>query len=265
MDAHVDAFHRQGYVILPDVLTAGQCARLRDIIDAMDAAQPKRRRSKGRHPIHRRVFEQHPRESLDVFRNARVLGLCKRLLGVCGSSRGKGDRCLATHVMHNNAFCVRPGGRGMSPSWHTDDAPLFTTDDGGPLPPGVTVAPMVLTCMYYLNDVRGPQDGMTHVIPGSHRLGRPCTREDAEAMACVAPAVTAGSVLVISSSVWHRGASVPPDGRDRYVFQVSYGRRLVGHKYGTIMNYVLPEGVEALLETEEDRTLMGFLQGGPYG
>lgn len=167
-------------------------------------------------------------------------------------------------MIHNNAFHVVPGGRGQAPVWHTDDPPLFTTTDGSPLPENIIVAPLVLTCMYYLNDIRGPIDGMTHIIPGSHRFGRPCEREVAEKMDCIAPAVTAGTCLIISSSLWHRGASIPEEGHDRYVFQVSYGRRLVGHKHKTIMNYQLPKAMNDLLITEEDKALMGYLQGGAY-
>jgi hypothetical protein len=120
--------------------------------------------------------------------------------------------------------------------------------------------------MYYLNDVRGAIDGMTHLIPGSHRFGRPCNDEEVVPLekSVIAPEVKAGTCLIISSSLWHRGAAVPPEGRERYLFQVSYGRRLVGHKHKTIMDYTLPQNVKNELKTEEDRELMGFLQGGAY-
>mmetsp|Transcript_33124 Transcript_33124/g.51776 ORF Transcript_33124/g.51776 Transcript_33124/m.51776 type:complete len:85 (-) Transcript_33124:133-387(-) len=83
-------------------------------------------------------------------------------------------------------------------------------------------------------------------------------------MRCVAPAVTAGTCLIISSAVWHRGCRVSREGNPRYLFQVSYGRRLVGHKHKSIMDYTLPRGVRQLLVSEEDRQLMGYLQGGAY-
>jgi ectoine hydroxylase-related dioxygenase (phytanoyl-CoA dioxygenase family) len=192
----------------------------------------------------------------------------KALIGMCGASPNSqtSDRNLKVHVMHNNAFKVPAGGRGQYPKWHTDDAPLFMTTDGSSLPESVIVAPMVLTCMYYLNDVRGAVDGMTHLIPGSHRFGRCCTEEEAQKLEkkIVAPEVKAGTCLIISSSLWHRGAAVQEGGRDRYLLQVSYGRRLVGHKHKSIMNYVLPKNVEDQLKTEEDRELMGFLEGGAY-
>ena len=179
---------------------------------------------------------------------------------MAGTSRHP-DKSLTAHVIHNNAYKIEPGMRGQAPTWHTDDPPLFS----GELPPNVHIAPLVLTVMYYLNDIReGEIDGMTHVIPGSHRLGRPCTREEAEGMKCVAPGVERGTALIISSALWHRGCRVGREGRARYVFQVSYGRRLVGHKHRSIMDYTLPRGVRQLLRSEEERQLMGYLQGGAY-
>jgi len=167
--------------------------------------------------------------------------------------------------MHNNAYRVDPGGRGQAPVWHTDDAPTFTTLDGGPLPDTVVTAPLVLTCMYYLNEIRGPRDGGTRVIPGSHRFGRPCTSRDAENCPQQYAQGPEGSVLIISSDLWHRGASVEEGSMPRYVFQVSYGRRLVGHKHGSIMNYQLPPvTMEAIDNDDDTREIMGFLQGGAY-
>jgi ectoine hydroxylase-related dioxygenase (phytanoyl-CoA dioxygenase family) len=114
--------------------------------------------------------------------------------------------------MHNNAFCIKPGMRGQAAVWHQDDAPLFTSVSGEPLSEEFIVAPMVITCMYYLNDIRGEVDGMTQVIPGSHRFGIPCNPSVASVYDYVVPAVTKGTALLISSSVWHKGAPVFPEG-----------------------------------------------------
>jgi hypothetical protein len=62
--------------------------------------------------------------------------------------------------------------------------------------------------------------------------------------------------------VWHRGA--PNNSKiDRDTLQLSYGRRIIGAKHGTIMNYKMPEHVyngrgQKLLDR------LGFLQGGAY-
>jgi hypothetical protein len=213
---YVQMFQRDGFLLVPDVLSPIQCRELRDIIDNLDASGHHRgRQNTQRHIMHKCLFEQYPEQCFNIFKNDTILPIVKDLISMAGSSR-RDDRSLIAHVIHNNAFKVSPGGDGQAARWHTDDPPLFIGD----LPPDVHIAPMVLTCMYYLNDVRGAVDGMTHVIPGSHRLGRPCTAEEAEQMPFVCPSVRAGSVLIISSAVWHRGSSVAPDGNPRYLFQV---------------------------------------------
>ncbi len=258
-------FNRNGFLLIPGVLDAAECRELRKIIDDLDKAGKGRdRRKTSRHTVHKALFTKYPKECIRIFKKERVLSICKALISQCGSAHGARDSCYTTHVMHNNAYCVRPGQKGQAPNWHTDDAPLFMTTTGESLPSNVVVAPMVLTCMYYLNDVRGPVDGMTHVIPESHRFGRFCTGAEAEQLEFLAPSVRAGTALIISSSLWHRGAGVHKDGNPRYTFQVSYARRLVGHKHGTIMDFVMPAKVKRLLQTDEDRQLLGYLQGGAY-
>jgi len=260
----IKKFQRDGFLLVPSVLDENKCNELKNIIDGLDGPDSNKRDKKyNKHTVHKTVFEKFPTECLDVFKNETIVPIVKRLLGMAGTSR-KNDKSLLAHVMHNNAFKISPGGRGQAPSWHTDDAPLFS----GELPDHVHVAPMVLTCMYYLNDVHGAADGMTHVIPGSHRFGRPCTNEEVESSMqekIYCPEfIPKGSVMIISSSVWHRGSAVAKTGNARYLFQVSYGRRLVGHKHKSIMDYHLPSNVKNKLKTDEDKELMGYLQGGAY-
>ena len=215
----------------------------------------------------KRLFEQDPALCLSVFKHDIVLPVVQRLLGCCGSARGRGDSCLTTHVIHNNAYRINPGGRGQAASWHTDDAPTFLTHNGRPLPDSVVVAPLVLTCMYFLNDLTTPGHGGTRVIAGSHRFGKACSNEvvQTEGSPISYAQCPTGSVLIISSHTWHSGAPVAADcPASRYVSQVTYGRRLIRHKHGSIMNYQLPKTVEKAMKTVDDEKLMGFLQGGAY-
>jgi len=264
MDEEVAFFNKNGYILIPDALTESECEELKNMIDTLDNKTKGDKKKQSRHQMHKVVFIQYPELCLRIFKNKRIHSLCKKIIGMCGSPRGSSDTSLKMHVIHNNTYCVQPGQRGQAPVWHTDDPPLFITTNEKNLPDNIIFAPTVLTCMYYLNDIRGPIDGMTHVIPGSHRFGRLCTKDDAESQNFIAPAVKKGTALIISSSVWHRGSNVAPEGRPRYVFQVSYGRRLVGHKHDTIMDFVMPNQVKNLLKTDEDKELMGYLQGGAY-
>lgn len=249
---------RQGYVVLPEALNPEIVAQLRGVIDRNAKGGSKKKRT-----MYRRVFEDHPELCLRVFQNETVLPIVQRLLAHCGSSRGRGDSCLTAHIIHNNAYRIDPGTKGQATNWHTDDAPTFLTTHGGPLPKGVICAPLVLTCMYFLNDLKSPKDGGTRVIEGSHRFGVPCSNETAREHADLYAACPAGSCLIISSHTWHRGSPVEGE-NPRYVFQATYGRRLVGHKHGSIMDYKLPPKMKNLLDTQEDKQLMGYLKGGAY-
>ena len=265
-----DDFMRQGYVLLPAVLDKDTVQQLVQLIDRQSTVRGGKRKSpknNRRHVVLKRLFEHDPALCLSVFRHATVLPIVQRLLGCCGSARGCNDSCLTTHVIHNNAYRIDPGGRGQAAAWHTDDAPTFLTHNGRPLPDSVVIAPLVLTCMYFLNDLATPDHGGTRVITGSHRFGKACSPEAVQTLdrPISYARCPAGSVLIISSHTWHCGAPVAADcPSSRYVFQVTYGRRLVGHKHDSIMNYQLPKAVEKVLKTDDDFKLMGFLQGGAY-
>lgn len=266
-------FQKNGYLLIENALSNEECETLKNIIDTLDnqskfkTTNNKKLKNIKSHNVHKNVFENYPEVCLNIFQNKTVLHVVKTLISSCGSSRGSKDTCLKTHVIHNNAFKILPGNRGQAQGWHTDDAPIFIDHHkvgSGRIPDHITVAPLALTCMYYLNDIRGEVDGMTHIIPGSHRYTSYCTQDVAESMQCLAPAVNKGTLMIISPYLWHRGAEVKPEGNPRYLFQVTYGRRLVGHKFKTIMDYHLPTNVKSMLKTDEEKELMGYLQGGAY-
>jgi hypothetical protein len=68
---------------------------------------------------------------------------------------------------------------------------------------------------------------------------------------------------MFNCQVWHRGAPNTSD-RIRYMTQISYARRLIGHKYYPFMNYQMPEHVYANAD-ERLKRLLGFLPHGAYG
>ena len=158
-------FHRQGYVVIPEVLSRDQIEQLKAVIDKQSqATRDHKMKKKKRHAMFKRVFEEHPTLCLEVFKNETVLPVVRGLLNHCGSARGHGDHSLEAHIIHNNAFRMDPGMRGQAPRWHTDDPPIFQTESGKPLPPKVRIAPLVVTCMFFLNDLNTPEDGGTESL-----------------------------------------------------------------------------------------------------
>jgi ectoine hydroxylase-related dioxygenase (phytanoyl-CoA dioxygenase family) len=167
------------------------------------------------------------------------------------------------HVFHNSAFCTLPG-KGLT-EWHQDD-PAYYFVSQGEAPANVHLPVLCFTCNYYLTDVTEKEHGSTEVVPGSHFFGAraPSVLEgtpwEDRVVANLGPA---GSVVIFSNLVWHRGGPNQSQ-RTRYVSQVGYAHRMIGHKYYPFMNYQMPEHVYAAAGPRLKR-LLGFLPHGHYG
>ena len=262
----VEQFHRDGFLVVNNVLSAEQIAALKDDLDRAieaDVGAPGggayAGKSLGLH-IQERLFERS-RANLELFDLEPIVSFAETLIGE------------STHVFHNNSFRTYPGG-GIS-AWHMDDRPHYLVTHGE-RPTNVRLPVMFFTCNYYLTDVETVEHGPTEVIPGSHLFGAlPPKSERAvhgapDAMAgtpyekLIHPCLgLAGSVVMFNNQVWHRGAPNLTE-RTRYITQVSYGRRIVGHMYYPFMNYVMPEHVYKDADARRKR-LLGFLPHGPYG
>lgn len=246
----VEQFHRDGFLVLQDVLTPEMCAAMRDDLDK--ALKENHEDGEGIIQLHHRMFEVSP-TNLSLFDLEPIVTFAEKLIAE------------TTHVIHNNSFKVYPGpGKGIT-TWHQDDSPHFLVTEGE-APKNIKLPVLLFTANYYLTDVETPEYGPTQLIPGSHLYGKRCPTviegtqwEDKTVYGCG----KAGSVVMFNNQVWHRGAPNLSD-RVRYITQVSYARRLVGHKYSPFMNYQMPEHVWANANPHLKR-LLGFLPNGAYG
>lgn len=174
---------------------------------------------------------------------------------------GRGNT-LKAHLIHNNAFTVPPNGRGQAPTFHTDDClQNVIIPEGKTLPEWIRLPVMVVTWMCWLSDCDTPEKGPTHVVPGSHRFGRTVDRDLAEKLAIPACG-KAGTCVLINNQVWHRGCENTSD-TPRETLQLTFARRIIGHKHKSIMNYNMPKHVYEN-KKEETKERLGFLQGGAY-
>lgn len=245
----VKQFHRDGYLFLPNVLPAEWTAELRADLDR--ALAERTDDCGGFVELRMRMFETSA-ANLCLFDMEPIASFAEALVSpIC-------------HVIHNNSF-LTPIGKGLD-FWHQDDPPHYIVTDGQP-PTNVRLPVLLFTCNYYLTDVPAPEYGPTEVIPGSHLFGAapPSQKLDGtpweeKVVSCVGPA---GSVVMFNNQVWHRGGPNRSD-RVRYITQVSYARRIIGHKYGTFMNYQMPEHVYRDADPRLKR-LLGFLPHGAYG
>jgi ectoine hydroxylase-related dioxygenase (phytanoyl-CoA dioxygenase family) len=186
----VETFHRQGFLVVHDVLTPERIAPLKADLDR--ALVENDEEGDGVIQLHHRMFEISP-TNLSLFDLEPIVSFAEALIvGPC-------------HVVHNNSFRVQPG-KGIT-TWHQDDSPHFLVTHGEP-PANVRLPVLLFTANYYLTDVEAPEYGPTEVIPGSHLFGAsppPAmegTKWEDQVVSCCG---RAGSVVLFNNQVWHRG------------------------------------------------------------
>jgi ectoine hydroxylase-related dioxygenase (phytanoyl-CoA dioxygenase family) len=254
IDQWVEQFNRDGYLFLEEVLIPEFCAELRADLDAELARLSNSMNGKSDEDanlrLRVRMFE-HSRANVRLFEQEPIVSFAEALLT---------EQC---HVVHNNSFITKRGG-GLS-GWHQDDPPHLTVTHGD-APTNIRLRCLLFTANYYLTDVTERKHGGTEVIPGSHLFGKPCpsAMDGTEYAKRVVPCLgKAGSVVLFNNQVWHRGGPNESD-RVRYITQVSYAWRIIGHRYAPFMNYQMPEHVYAGAGPRLKR-LLGFLPSGAYG
>lgn len=264
LQKYVDFFHKNGYLVIPHALTPERCHKLRKDLD-LDLGQQSQEHKKIY--FSSRMFERSP-SNLELFELEPVISFAEKLIG------DTEDKTVAyksgipfsnsVHVIHNNSFIVPSRNQGLAGStWHQDDSLHVLSLDGKPLK-NVRLNVLAFTINFYLIDVLTVENGPTQVIPGSHLFGKAChphlVDEDYEIHSCLAPM---GAAVCFNNQVWHRGAPNLSD-TARYITQVTYGKRLVGHKYYPFMNYQMPEHCYVNASPRLKR-LLGFLPHGAYG
>jgi hypothetical protein len=263
----IESFHRDGFLIIHNVLPPEQCDSLRhDLDEAFEKAGCQQKHHPDRKFV-KRMFE-HSRHNLNLFALEPIVTFAEHLIGGAnGPEYGLHDgipNANVVHVIHNNSFTIPPGSDGLAQNkWHQDDTPHVLSLDGKPLT-NIRLNVLAFTVNYYLTDVLSPENGPTQVIPGSHLFGKFCDGDlsgyDDRIHSCLG---AKGTAVCFNNQVWHRG-SRNTSSISRYITQITYAKRLVGHKYAPFMNYQMPshcyEGVDQRLQQ-----LLGFLPNGAYG
>jgi ectoine hydroxylase-related dioxygenase (phytanoyl-CoA dioxygenase family) len=267
-DKMANFFYDNGYVILENALSKELVEKLSFELNLAEENFKKTQTEKelkkleknNRHRVHKCFFENSP-TTVDVIENSKLMDFAQHIIGDVPGNR-PGSNSLTAHVIHNNAFIIQPGGRGQAPSWHVDD-PLqqVIVPNNYTLPPNIRLPILNATYMIWLSDCDTPDKGPTYIVPGSHRFGRPVSNYEADKYGIPACG-KAGTAVLVNANVWHRGcenkSNVP-----RETLQITVGRRIIGHKFKSIMNYQMPEHV---LKGRSDilKQRLGFLEGGAY-
>lgn len=261
-------FYDKGFVILDNALSEETIANVRkDLYDLDTLFQNSKKENKRkkdikdkRHDVHKCFFENSP-GTMDIIENSLLTDFAQYVIGDVPGNR-EGSNSLTAHLIHNNAFIVPPGGRGQAPVWHVDD-PLqqVIIPYDQKLPVNIRLPVLLCTYMIWLSDCDTPENGPTYIVPESHRFGKILDKNEAEKKG-IPMCGKAGTAILINPNVYHRGCenkSLVP----RETLQLTFGRRIIGHKHKTIMDYTMPKHVyESRSEKLKER--MGFLQGGAY-
>ena len=197
----LDRFYRDGCVLVPGVLGADECARLRGIADEIAKTDPSF------------VIREPEEKSLafaELFIREPILSLVRAVLGP------------AARFCAENVIRTVPG-QAIS-HWHVDDIVEY------PLPPDVPRWPAPLPLIWMsvqvaLSDILTQEDGPTEIVPGSQLSGRDCPKENPvfEGHGPTSMFCRAGDIYLFNHQVWHRGS--PNTGkRTRYLMQLQYAR-----------------------------------------
>jgi ectoine hydroxylase-related dioxygenase (phytanoyl-CoA dioxygenase family) len=255
-----DFFHKNGYIKIENALDANTIKLLKTDLYKLNSKVDNTKKGERKHVVHKCFFEYSP-TMVDFIVKSQLCDFMQYIIADVPTSH-QGGNSLTAHLIHNNAFSIMPNGRGQAPNWHTDD-PLqnLILPVGMKLPDSVKLPVLVCTAMIWLSDCLSPECGPTYVVPGSHRSGQLINRDTADKFG-IPMCGKAGTAVIVNSQVWHRGCENNSNiARD--TVQITFGRRIIGHKFRSIMNYKMPEHVTRN-KTDKEKERLGFLQGGAY-
>ena len=246
-------FYRDGYALIPGVLTADEVATLREKVDAV-FADPGAQESNTLYGsfVAARLFERD-RYFRDMLVREPIISLCEAVLG---------ENC---HLMAQNVVRNAPG--EAIDTFHVDDALEF------PLPEVIArhdsrirMPVFRMTVQIPLTDIESEDLGPSQFVPGSHYSGRQPNdpkNPSFEGRGPVSVLCKAGDIYLHNGQCWHRGAPNRSD-RVRYLLQHSMSVRWVAQRFYPFVNYQFPEGV---LDGASDRLrrVLGFHTKGAYG
>ncbi len=240
------ALHGDGFALVPNVLTPGECAAARARIDAL---QPFGFDSLGATDHFKCVFNRDP-YWLSFLDRPGLIDLAEATMG---------SEC---HIIGQTAWRSHPGHDGWAP--HTDRVFVEMPEDMA-TDPRFTLPVYLCTAHFYLNDIT-EELCPTYVIPGSHKSGRALSwgREsrptwhgrELEPVVC-----KAGDVLFFRSEIWHTGSKNQTADQTRYLLQVHYSHRFIAQQFSPYMTWQFNPDVLAAANPRQLRLLGNHRQG----
>jgi hypothetical protein len=246
-------FNREGFLHIPDVLTAEEVEALKAAIDRVfddpNAAADDRLYGSF---VAVRLFECDPIFE-DMLTREPIISLVESILE---------PNC---HLIAQNVVRNEPG--QAIDEFHVDDTLIFPIGEGMERhDPDSELPVFIVTVQIPLTDIPSEEYGPTQFVPGSHYSGRQPNDTANPSFEGVGPQsifCKAGDIYLQNGQCWHRGVPNNSD-RTRYLLQLAYGKRLVAQRFYPFVNYSFPPGV---LERADERRkrVLGFHPSGAYG
>jgi ectoine hydroxylase-related dioxygenase (phytanoyl-CoA dioxygenase family) len=182
VETELAVLDEQGYVVLESVLSAEELTGLRDALEPHLAAGP------------------HGRNDFEGYRSKRVYALLAKSpvfadLVIHSRVLALLDRTLLSNYLLSAALAIHLEPGETAQTLHYDDA-FFRLPRPRPA--------FGLSAIWAIDDFTA-ENGATEVLPGSHRWGGEVPDEDDPRIAPVV--MPAGSVVVFSATLWHRGGA----------------------------------------------------------
>lgn len=253
----LDQYQRDGFLVLPDVLSPDEVATLKAGVERAFAEHCPEADLYGMQEIWRPKMFEHGPEFEALVDHPNIMPLIEAILG------------NKFHLIANSALRTSPG-KTIS-FWHVDDEVRFPRPPDVPWDPRVPVNSVCLNLNYYLCDV-DDELGPTEFIPGSHRAGRQPTPEDNDANGnpvyegrhMVKSSGKAGTCVLWNDQTWHQGGRNTTDGRIRWVIQAPYAKRYIAQRFYPFINYRMPQEILDRANPRRKR-ILGLHEIGAYG
>ena len=250
-------FNRDGFLVLPDVLSPAEVSRLRAGLERVFNQFSPEAEIYHMQEIWRSKMFEHGEEFEELIDHPGIAQFVEAVLG---------PDC---HMIAQTGLRTMPG--KTITFWHADDTVRFPIPEGLSLPAEIPMPTFVINMNYYLCDV-DEELGPTQFVPGSHRAGRGPRAEDNDAngnpswngRTKVSSCGKAGTLVLWNDQTWHQGGPNVSNGRTRWVIQTPFARRWVSLRYWPHVNYHMPEDVIARANPRRKR-LLGFHPIGAYG
>lgn len=260
--AEAEQLHREGWVLLPGVLSPERvealAVEIRQVYRQVEADRRRPERNAGE-------LEQFRYEMLNRSATCREVIGERAILDVVEPLLGQDCHVIANTAWWNPAGVEHTHGGGR---WHIDAGPHVPLPEAVRWDPAVPHPVFAVAAHIVLQDCPAPC-GPTGVIPGSHLSGQPPPSERLDDPSLtwdgrepVVLEAAAGDVQLFVSDVWHRRMPTGPGDAGRFFLQVHYGRRDLAQRLRPTaeVNHLDPAVVEAVAGAgdERGRTLLGL-------